>query len=164
VIEISQQLQPAAERLREGKDQEQKQLAQTVRLLPSFVISFIASFTGFLAGSLGLSVPALGVKPFPFGSALVTSIGMFGIESACVPFTPFARVPLLLCIGKITDKPVVIDGQIVIRPILSISGTIDHRFADGAVIGKFAKLFQNILKSPELYDTSLSVQEDKKNK
>jgi hypothetical protein len=127
INEICDQLQPAANRLREGKDADHKQVNDTLRLLPSFLISYITYITGFLAGSLGLSLPFIGVKPFPFGSALVTSIGMFGLESACVPFSPYARVPLIICIGKISDKAVVENGQIVIRPMLSLSGTIDHR-------------------------------------
>lgn len=127
IKEICEQLQPAANRLREGKDEEHKQVNDTLRMLPSFLISYLTKVTGFLAASIGLSIPAMGVKAFPFGSALVTSIGMFGLESACVPFSPYARVPLIICIGKITEKPVVENGQIVIRPMLSISGSIDHR-------------------------------------
>ena len=127
LVEIAQALAPAAKKLREGKDEDFKKVSSTLRAIPSFVMPFLATFTGFLAGAIGLDIPAMGVKPFPFGSAMVTSIGMLGLEGACVPFTPFARVPALCCVGKISDKAVVEDGKVVVRPMVSISGTLDHR-------------------------------------
>ena len=53
-----------------------------------------------------------GVKPFPFGSCLVTSVGMMGLDVAFAPFTPFARVPILVMVGAIREKPVVVDGEV----------------------------------------------------
>ena len=68
--------------------------------------------TGFLSSSLGLDLPIFGVRPFPFGSCLVTSVGMMGLDTAFIPFPPFARVPLLVMVGGIKKKPVVIDGEV----------------------------------------------------
>lgn len=41
----------------------------------------------FLAVTLGLSIPALSVKKFPFGGACITSVGMMGIRDVFAPFT-----------------------------------------------------------------------------
>ena len=45
--------------------------------------------------------------------------------------SPFYRAPLAL-VSEITEKPVVRDGEIVARPLLTISATMDHRYLDGA--------------------------------
>jgi pyruvate dehydrogenase E2 component (dihydrolipoamide acetyltransferase) len=41
--------------------------------------------------------------------------------------------------GKIEEKPVVRDGEIVIRSILPLSGTFDHRIVDGNQVSKVAR-------------------------
>jgi hypothetical protein len=54
-----------------------------IHILLLLVFARIITFVGgWLAGSLGVDVPPLGVESFPFGSAIITSVGMFGIEEA----------------------------------------------------------------------------------
>lgn len=65
------------------------------------------------------------------------------------PFTPFAKVPLLVLLGAIKDTPVAKDGQVVIRPILNIMATLDHRFVDGFDGALVAKNVKDILENPE---------------
>jgi len=52
--------------------------------------------------------------------------------------------------GAITDRPVVRDGQIVIRPIMTYSFTFDHRVIDGAPAAKFMVSLTKLLESPSL--------------
>mmetsp|Transcript_2443 Transcript_2443/g.5791 ORF Transcript_2443/g.5791 Transcript_2443/m.5791 type:complete len:128 (-) Transcript_2443:743-1126(-) len=119
---------------------------------------------GYLSSALGLSIPAMGVRPFPFGGCLVTSVGMLGLEQAFAPFTPFCRVPLLVMVGGVRDKPVVVDGKIEIRPILTITATIDHRFVDGSQAANLAKYTRAVFEEPEKYDDSLKVLKKKDEK
>lgn len=67
--------------------------------------------------------------------------------------TPILNPPqsALLGIGRIEDTPVVRDGQIVIRPVMSISLTFDHRLIDGAVAGRFRARFKALLENPALW-------------
>ena len=67
--------------------------------------------------------------------------------------TPILNPPqsALLGIGAIEDQAVVRDGLIVIRPMMSISLTFDHRLIDGAVAGRFRARFKAILESPALW-------------
>ena len=67
--------------------------------------------------------------------------------------TPILNPPqsALLGIGAIEDQAVVRDGQIVIRPMMSISLTFDHRLIDGAVAGRFRARFKAILETPALW-------------
>jgi hypothetical protein len=50
-----------------------------------------------------------------FGSAMVTSVGMMGLDNAFAPFPPFAHVPILVLISAILPTPVVEDDQVVAR-------------------------------------------------
>jgi pyruvate/2-oxoglutarate dehydrogenase complex dihydrolipoamide acyltransferase (E2) component len=41
---------------------------------------------------------------------------------------------IVACAGKITKKPVVRDGEVVIREMMTIVYTVDHRFGDAAIL------------------------------
>ena len=114
VIDISRSLKERAGKLRTGKDEDFKKTTNTLKLLPVLLVKPIVFIAGFLGSAIGIDLPIFGVKKFPFGSCLLTSIGMMGIEKAFVPHLPFARVPLLLVVGNIKDKPVVENGEVLI--------------------------------------------------
>ena len=73
---------------------------------------------------------------------------MFGIES----FTPIVNKPevAILGINTITDKPVVINKEITIRPMMNLSLTTDHSLVDGALSAKFLKEMVNVIENPYL--------------
>ena len=52
--------------------------------------------------------------------------------------------------GCITDKPVVVNGEVKIRPIMNLSLTADHRVIDGAEAAKFIKRIKDIAENPYL--------------
>jgi pyruvate dehydrogenase E2 component (dihydrolipoamide acetyltransferase) len=71
------------------------------------------------------------------GTFTVTNLGMYGVEL----FTPIINPPeaAILGVGTITDKPVVIDGKIEVRPIMRLSLSYDHRIVDGAPAADFLR-------------------------
>ncbi len=113
-------------------------------------------FSAWVSGDRNRSIKALGVKASPFGSAMVTSIGMFGIPQGFAPLARFYKMPLLVLVGEITDKPVAVDGQVVIRPVLPLTATIDHRYADGWHISQLIKPFKAYMNDPMLFEPDLS--------
>ena len=50
----------------------------------------------------------------------------------------------------ITDKPVVINKEITIRPMMNLSLTTDHSLVDGALSAKFLKGIEDIIENPYL--------------
>ena len=80
------------------------------------------------------------------GTFTVSNFGSYGGDFE----TPILNTPqsALLGVGKIEDEPVVRDGQIVIRPMMAISLTFDHRLIDGALAGEFRKRFKALLEAP----------------
>jgi pyruvate dehydrogenase E2 component (dihydrolipoamide acetyltransferase) len=148
VVEVAKELRTAAERLRAGKDAAFEKSKGPLQILPTWLIRPMLKFTGWLTGSLGISMPAFGLEAFPFGSCIVTSVGMFGLDEGFAPFTPFARVSVLVLVGAVRDGVVVIDGVPVVRKLLTITATIDHRFLDGAQGGVLAKTMRSLMEDP----------------
>ncbi|WP_274631164.1 dihydrolipoamide acetyltransferase family protein [Arvimicrobium flavum] len=80
------------------------------------------------------------------GTFSLSNFGSYGGDFE----TPILNAPqsALLGIGAIEDEPVVRDGQIVIRPMMMLSLTFDHRLIDGAVAGRFRGRVREILENP----------------
>jgi len=107
VVDIAQTLIKKSDELRTNKDVDFQKSMGPAKLLPTWFLEFAFTAGGWLASSLGLDLAPLGLKKFPFGSCLVTSIGMLGIREGYAPFTPFARTPLLVAIGAMKKGVVV---------------------------------------------------------
>jgi pyruvate dehydrogenase E2 component (dihydrolipoamide acetyltransferase) len=65
-------------------------------------------------------------------------------------FTPIlnAGQSAILGVGKSADKPVVRDGEIVIREMITVSLTVDHQVVDGAVAAGFMRRLQQLVERP----------------
>lgn len=148
VLEVAKELRQRAERLRAGKDAEFEKSKGPLQLLPTWLIRPLLKVTGWLTGSLGVSVPAFGLEAFPFGSCVVTSVGMFGLDEGFAPFTPFARVPVLVLVGAVRDGVVAVDGVPTVRKQVTITATIDHRFLDGFQGGVLARVIREQIEDP----------------
>lgn len=131
VVEIARELRERSSRLRAGRDDAFEKSRGLIRLLPMWLLRPVVWFSGWLTASLGVDAPAVGLDAFPFGSCVVTSVGMFGLDQGFVPPTPFARVPLYVLIGAVRDGVVAVDGEPAVRPQVTLSATLDHRFVDG---------------------------------
>ncbi|MFH1262200.1 MAG: dihydrolipoamide acetyltransferase family protein [Pseudomonadota bacterium] len=82
------------------------------------------------------------------GTFTITSIGNIGGLFA----TPIVNYPEVAILGfyRITDQPVVRNGQIVIRKMAHLSVTIDHRVVDGAMAASFVEAVKRNLEDPKL--------------
>ena len=98
---------------------------------------------------LHLHLPKQGMPSDPFGSAMVTNVGMFGIDTAFAPFTPIARCPMIILVPQVRQRPWVVDGEVVSRPVLRLCGTFDHRVIDGYHAGKLSAEITELLTNPE---------------
>jgi len=55
-------------------------------------------------------------------------------------------------VGAVTDKAVARDGQPVVRPMLPLCVSLDHRFVDGYQAASMARIFRQYLADPARYD------------
>ena len=82
------------------------------------------------------------------GTFTITNIGPLG-GTALMPTINYPEVAIL-AMGKVQEKPVVRDGQIVIRKILPLTLAFDHRIADGADAARFVAELVRQLSDPNL--------------
>jgi pyruvate/2-oxoglutarate dehydrogenase complex dihydrolipoamide acyltransferase (E2) component len=62
--------------------------------------------------------------------------------------------------GKVEERPVVVDGEIQIRSIMPMAAAMDHRIIDGAQGGTLARGIKRRLKYPEKLNTAPEKTED----
>lgn len=81
------------------------------------------------------------------GTFTITNLGMMGIES----FSPIINQPEVAILGvtAMKDTPVVIGGEIVIRPIMNLNLVADHRVIDGAYAANFLRDVKESMQSME---------------
>lgn len=81
-------------------------------------------------------------------SNTITNIGSAGGQW----FTPVLNYPeaVILGIGRIAEKPVVRNGEIVIAPVLAVSLSFDHRIVDGATAQLALNQIKRLLNDPQL--------------
>jgi pyruvate dehydrogenase E2 component (dihydrolipoamide acetyltransferase) len=88
------------------------------------------------------------LKPEEYTGATfsISNLGMFGIDE----FTAVINPPEggILAVGAMTAKPVVRDNEIVIRQMMRVTMSCDHRIIDGATGAKFLQTFKKILENP----------------
>nr|WP_239534129.1 dihydrolipoamide acetyltransferase family protein [Thalassobacillus pellis] len=82
------------------------------------------------------------------GSTTITNIGSAGGQW----FTPVINHPevAILGIGRIAEKPVVRDGEVVVAPVLALSLSFDHRIIDGATAQLAMNHIKRLLNDPQL--------------
>lgn len=149
IPEIARELQDRAERIRSKNDPTLAKTTSLLGKLPAPAVGAAMKAIAFATYDLGLDLTRFGIPFDGFGSVMVTNVGSFGVVHGYAPLVPFARSTALLTIGAVKDKPVAMDGTVVVRPILTVGGTFDHRFIDGFQAGILSKRFIGLMESPE---------------
>lgn len=81
------------------------------------------------------------------GTFTITNLGMYGVEF----FIPIINPPeaAILAVGRVVEKPVVVDGKIEIKPMMMLSLSYDHRIVDGAPASQFLRKAKEKLEKAE---------------
>ena len=148
LLEIHNEIKEKAGRIKSGSDKEFEKVRKTMDFIPGVMMSGFLNFMSFLLYGLNFWSPILGSPRDGFGSAMVTSVGMLGLQRGFAPLVPYSRCPIVITIGKIEQKPVIKDGKIEIGDILPICATMDHRLIDGVGASKIFKAFSQYLEKP----------------
>lgn len=150
--QVAMELIAESQKLRDGDDPALARAKRRLEALPRPLARAALRLAAWAAGDRGWSIPALGIAPSPFGSAIVSSVGMFGLPVGFAPIAWMYRVPLLVLVGKISERAVVIDGRVQARPMLPLSVTVDHRYVDGAGLGLALAALEGYLRWPSNYE------------
>lgn len=83
------------------------------------------------------------------GTFTLSNLGMSGIDN----FTPIINPPeaAILGVGSTRKKPVVVEGEVVVRPIASFCLSADHRLLDGADAAALLAKLKELIENPELF-------------
>ena len=76
----------------------------------------------------------------------ISNLGMYGVKS----FVPIINQPntAILGVSATVQKPVVLNGEVTVRPIMTLTLTADHRVVDGLEGAKFMKTLKEAIENP----------------
>ena len=83
------------------------------------------------------------------GTFTISNLGMMGVWA----FPPIINPPeaAILGVGTTTDKPMVVDGSVVVRPVAAFCLSADHRLVDGADGARFLSQLKELVENPDLF-------------
>jgi pyruvate dehydrogenase E2 component (dihydrolipoamide acetyltransferase) len=80
------------------------------------------------------------------GTFTISNLGMFGVDAFhAIVNTPQAAI---LAVGRILDRVVAVDGEVAVRPTMTVSLSFDHRVVDGAEGARFLDTFAALIEEP----------------
>jgi pyruvate dehydrogenase E2 component (dihydrolipoamide acetyltransferase) len=82
------------------------------------------------------------------GTFTISNLGMYAVES----FTAVLNPPqaAIVAVGATEERVVPVDGEMVVRPVVTLTGTFDHRAVDGAPAAAFLQTLKESLEDPGL--------------
>lgn len=80
------------------------------------------------------------------GTFTITNLGAYGVEALIGIINPPQAA--ILGVGSVMARPAVADGQVVVRQLMKVALSADHRVTDGAEGARFIKEIQGLLENP----------------
>lgn len=154
IFDISKEMEERVGQSRkDGHEEGAGQKKNLLAGLPWPLRNWLFNFVRWWHIILGKEFKSMNITHDAFGSAMVTNIGTHDLQFGFPALLPIANIPLILAIGKIEPRPVVRDGEIVIRHIMPVGATLDHRLFDGAQGGILATSARRYILDPECLET-----------
>ena len=82
------------------------------------------------------------------GTFTISNLGMFGVQQFIAVLNPPQAA--ILAVGSVEDRPIARDGEVVVRPMMTVTLTCDHRTVDGADGARFLEDVKAFLEEPGL--------------
>lgn len=119
-------------------------ITPVVRQADRLPLAAISSTISELAGRARSG--ALAPHEYQGGSFTISNLGMFGVqEFAAIINPPQAAI---LAVGTTAQRPVVVDGQLTIASLMTVTLSVDHRAIDGALAAQWLALFKRYIENP----------------
>jgi pyruvate dehydrogenase E2 component (dihydrolipoamide acetyltransferase) len=155
VTEIAEELSRRLAAIDAGRDPEFGKTKAMLTLLPPRVLRLGLRLSAWLTSDLNLDLPKLGLPRQAFGGAMVTSVGMWGVTHAYSPLAPMYRVPVLVLVGAVEERPVAQAGRVMVRPMMTVTASFDHRYVDGFQAAEFGRAMKDYCSHPAAFEPSL---------
>jgi 2-oxoisovalerate dehydrogenase E2 component (dihydrolipoyl transacylase) len=82
------------------------------------------------------------------GTITLTNVGVFGVDGGTPILSPGQSS--ILAMGRVLERPWVVDGQVVARPVMQLSLSFDHRVIDGALGSRALRAVADFLADPAM--------------
>lgn len=148
VVEIAQEAEMRVRALRDGRDENVERTKGMLARIPRRLLGPMMRVVSYLIYDLDLDLTRFGVVKDEFGTAMVSNAGTFGVGVALAPLVPFSRTPMVVLVGELEDRVVAEHGRPVVRPMLTLGVTFDHRFMDGFHGGRMIRVFREYMADP----------------
>ena len=136
VLELSKETIDYIHKRRSGQDDASLAKRNTLSKLPWPVRNWVFKALRWFVYEAGGKIPGTGFSTDMFGSLLITNIGSIGLHYGIPALMPASNLSFVIAMGRTFDKAMVIDGEVVVRNVLPISATFDHRVVDGLHVGR----------------------------
>jgi len=80
------------------------------------------------------------------GTFTISNLGMYGVDAfQAIVNSPQAAI---LAVGRIVERPWALNGEVVVRPVLTLTASFDHRVVDGARGAEFLDTLDSLIEEP----------------
>ena len=152
IKEISNEIAKKIRDSRKGNENKTMQSKNFLSSLPWPLRNWIFKLYRTITIHWGISMPLVGLDSNSFGSYVISNIGSVGLDTGYGSLLPSSNISIILILGSINKKPTVIDNKIVVRRIMALSATLDHRVVDGSHGGRLFRAIKYFLKNPQLLE------------
>ena len=147
--EIRKKTNPVIKQIKKDKFEEHNQQMKLTSLFPTFLVSFLLKLASFVSYFLRLNIKTFRVKKHSFGTILLTNISHVKYYNSFAPLVNFLNAIMVVAICKPKDEVVVENDQMVIRKMIKVKITFDHRYADAATIHPTIKEIYRLAENPQ---------------
>ena len=133
-------------------DDSAKNQKETLAHIPWPFRGYVYRLIKYITVHLGFSIPFLGLSANNFGAFFLSNIGSIGLDIGYPALFPSANVSFVLIMGGVSQKPWVVNGQIVPRTIMTLGAALDHRVVDASHGGKLFKYLKKVVARPALLE------------
>lgn len=154
IFELSKETNNFVAERRSGKDEKGMSSRNTLAKVPWPFRKWVFKSIRWTTYELGLEIPGTGLSKDMFGSVLISNLGSLGVEYGIPALMPASNLSFVFAIGKVQEKAVVRDGQVVPGLMLPVAATFDHRVVDGYHISKLVKGLDYYTENPHELEKS----------
>ena len=151
ITSLNEQLRSRVRDLKTGNNKELNEKMKLMRFVPSFIIQLILIVTTWITYDLGIPIPFLKMKSNNYGFGILTNVVAFNVHDATAPLVPFLKTVIVALMNTPRMRPVVVDGEIVVRKIMNFNITYDHRFGDGVDAVNMLRAVSEVFEDPDKF-------------
>ncbi len=148
LVALAREVSEKAAAIRENRDPVFERSRRLFGLLPAWLVKPVLGAVDFAVNELELHLPGQGMPRDAFGTAMVTNVGMFGIDTGFAPLVPIARCVVVVLVAEVRQRPWVVSDRVEPRPVLRLCASFDHRVLDGFQAGVLAREVEGLLSDP----------------